>query len=228
MVEDLQEFHTNQTEKMEQTLEKSSLIGILRRNSKILLVGLAIIIVLESIWAISYIKSSQTIKLPIVTKLSQKPKEKIASLTLKPQTVQTSIGQSFEISIVADMSNRTVNGIDAVIKYDGQMLELTDNSDELPGIQAVTGDLFQTLLVNSADPVEGKITLTGSRISTTQEPIKGTGTFARITFSPKQAGNTVVEILFDPDKTNLSNITEAKTSKNILTHTSNAQITIAQ
>lgn len=221
MVEDLQEFRINKPLNMETPKH-------IIKHKKLVLVCLAIVIVIESLWAVSYIKSTNMIKLPLITQLIQIPKEKIASLSLEPVSLQTQVGSQFEVSVNVDMKDRTVNGIDAVIKYNPQMLEVVDSDNETAGTQAQTGTIFKTLLVNQADPIDGKIVLTGSRISTSQEPIKGTGTFAKISFIAKQAGNTNLEILFDSKKTNLSNVTESKTSKNILTDIENAQITISQ
>lgn len=221
MVEDLQEFRTNNPPNMEAPKH-------VIKHKKLVLICLATVIFIESLWAVSYIKSTNMIKLPVIPNLIQKPKEKIASLSLAPASLQTQVGQQFEISVNVDMKDRTVNGIDTVIKYDSQMLEVVDSDNETTGTQAQTGTIFKTLLVNQADPIDGKIVLTGSRISTSQEPIKGAGNFAKISFIAKQAGNTSVEILFDSQKTNLSNVTESKTSKNILTDIENAQITISQ
>lgn len=221
MINDLQEFRIKKEENME--VPKHVI-----KHKKLVLLCLAIVILIESFWAFSYIKSANMIKLPLITQLMEKPKEKIASMSLTPSNIQAKVGENFEISVDVDMLNRTVNGIDAVIKYDPQMLEVVDADNDASGTQVSTGTIFNTLLINSVDPLEGKIFVTGSRISTTDEPVNGVGTIAKISLVSLQAGNTTLEILYDPQKSNLSNVTESKTSKNILTHINNVQITISQ
>lgn len=196
------------------------------RSKKIILVVLAILLVLESLWAISFIKGSK--KITSQTAVPEKPKEKIASITLEPASIETKIGQQFIVKVNVDTNNRTVNGVDAVIDYDPEFLEVVDQDDQTPGVQAKAGDLFNKLLVNDVNPVDGMINLTASIISPDAKPVSGKGTLASITFVPKQEGATRLITIFDYTKTNTSNVMEAKTSKSILTNVSDATIKIGK
>ncbi len=166
-----------------------------------------------------FTKNKKVVLLCLATNIPLQSKEKIASMSLTPQIVSSTVGQEFKLDINVDTNNRKINGIDVVLLYDPQMLT---------AINSNTGTLFTTLLVNDIDPVAGKIVITASRISTAEEPVLGIGVLATTTFVPKKGGVSEVTILADPNSTNTSNVTETKTSKNILTHTSNAQITISQ
>lgn len=198
------------------------------RGKKIILIVLAIFLVLESLWAISFIKGTAKTTPTSKTTTPEKPKQKIASITLDPASTETKIGQQFIVKVNVDTNNRTVNGVDAVIDYDPEFLEVVDQDDQTPGVQAKAGDLFDKLLVNDVNPVDGMINLTASIISPDAKPVSGKGTLASITFVPKQEGATRLVTVFDYTKTNTSNVMEAKTSKNILTNVSDATIKISK
>lgn len=195
------------------------------KNKKIILVVLAILLVLESLWAISFIKGT-TKTTTSKTTTPEKPKQKIASITLDPANSETKVGQELTVKINVDTNNREVNGVDAVIKYDPQFLEVVDSENQTPSIQVQNGGLFDTLLINDVNPVEGTINITASRISPDQKPVSGKGTLALVTFIAKQEGATRLVTVFDYTKTNTSNVMEAKTSNNILTTVSDASVKI--
>lgn len=191
-------------------------------NKKVLLIVLGVILVLEVIWASSFIKSSKkvqtTTQMPTATSTISLPKEKIASLSLEPATTSIKIGEQVSLSINVDTNGRSVDGIDTVLTYDPLYLEAV--------VPVANGDLFNSLLVNDVDAQNGKITLTGSRISLSSNPVTSQGTFATLTFTARKEGKTEVKFIFDPTKTNTSNVTESKTSSNILTTTNDATIQI--
>lgn len=209
------------------------MIGIMiYKYKKYFLPALIVVLVLEGIWAVIYIKSAKITTNPAtVRKISPTPVkilEKIGSLSLDPVKIETKVTEQFTVKIIADTNGRELNGIDAQILYDPKMLTVVDSDNQTPGVQAENGELFNSLLINSADPVEGKINLTGSRLSKATKTISGKGTFALISFIAQKAGTTKIKINFDPGKTNTSNMAESGTSKNILTNVSDCEIQISQ
>lgn len=200
---------------------------IIKKRS--IFIVLVVVLILESLWAVSYIQSAKkTINIPLITDTlkNQLPKEKIASMSLEPSTIETKVNTEFSVKINIDTNKREVNGIDALISYDPAFLTVSDSNNQTAGVQAENGDLFSSLIINSVDPLKGKINLTASRLSKAVNPVSGTGTLAALTFIAKKTGSTLLTIVFDPEKTNTSNIVEANTSKNILTTVTNAKIEI--
>lgn len=213
----------NQTTQLEsQTDMESPPASFLAKNKKIILLVLALILVVESIWAISFIRSTKKTVQP------GKPRVKIASLSLEPNLTEAVVSQEFTVYVQVDTTSREINGIDSIILYDPEFLEVVDSDNQTPGTQVTPGDLFGNLLVNETDPTVGKIVLTASRLSKNTEASSGKGTVALITFIPKRSGETDLTILFDPERTDTSNVTEAKTSNNILTTVADAKVKISQ
>lgn len=138
-------------------------------------------------------------------------------MSVDPSEVTVTVESQFTSSISVDLAGREVNGMDAIIKYDPQLLEV---------LESASGDLFENLLVNEIDTENGTISITASRLSKDSPPISVNGILSVITFQALQPGITTVDIVFDPQTTSTSNVTEAGTSDNILTTVHNAQVTI--
>ncbi len=153
------------------------------------------------------------------TLLTTPNKEKIATLWLEPKEVVIKKGTSFELSINVDTNDRMVNGIDAMIGYDPQFFDVLGKAEN--------GDLFENLLINDVNQL-GRINLTASRLSKDEAPILGKGILAKIKLMAKKKGQPTVSFIFDPQKTNTSNVIESVTSKNILTHVENSNVKIEE
>lgn len=190
--------------------------GFFTRKKTVIFILLAIILVVEAVWAFRFLSSQG--KGPIESITSVIPQETIATMSIDPSQVTVAVGSQFTSSISVDVARREVNGMDAVIKYDSQFLEV---------VESANGDLFENLLVNEIDSDNGTISITASRLSPETPPININGILAVINFQALTAGSTQIEIVFDPNQTSNSNVTEAVTSDNILTTVSNAQVTIA-
>lgn len=186
------------------------------RKRTLILIVLAMILVIEAVWAFRFLSSQG--KGPIESITSVIPPETIATMSIDPSEVTVSQGSQFTSSISVDLGGREVNGMDAIIKYDPQFLEV---------VESTNGDLFENLLVNEIDSENSTISITASRLSPETPPININGILAVINFQAISPGNTQIEIIFDKNQTNTSNVTEAVTSDNILTTVSNAQVTIA-
>ena len=205
------------------TVNQGSGNGFFTRKKTIILIVLAIFLVIESIWAFNFLSSRSDRE---NTQIRLIPEQSIASLTLNPQNVSIGVGEQFTTVVSANLGGREVNGIDAVINYDPQLIEVIDSDILTPGIQIANGDLFSTLLFNEIDVETGTITITASRISPGIPPLTVNGILAAITFQALSPGQAEIQFEFDPTTTSTSNVTEAKTSENILTTVSNATITI--
>lgn len=198
--------------------------GFFTKKRSLILIVLALILVIEAIWAFRFLSSQG--KNPIENITSIVPKENIARLSIEPQSVTTTVGEQFTVSVSADLAGREINGLDAIIQYDPTYLEVVDSNLETDGIQVENGDMFDSLLYNNVDNQAGIISVTASRISPETPPVSVNGILSVISFQALKQGNTKIEFVFDPTTTSTSNVTEAKTSENILTTVSNADVIV--
>ncbi len=198
----------------------------LLKNKKLLIVLLVLVLSVESLWAVGFIrKNNKTINFSPAKLL---PKKDMGRLSLTPGRIETKSGEQFSLGVIVDPKNYQINGVDAVIQYDPNVLTVVDADNQKPQVQVAQGDLFPTLLINSVDPLEGIITLTASRLSKDTPAINTSGSLANITFISQISGTTQVRILFDPNTSSTSNIMQADTSNNILTDVDHATIQITQ
>lgn len=211
--------------------------SFVRRNIKKLLLIFAVVLLLESLWAINFINSSKTAsnsaliqpEIPENEAATKQPDLiPIATMYLDPGTNTVNLNNEFEIAVVINTADRKINGADSIITYDPTTLTVVDGYIDIPAVQVKPGNIYNSLLINSVDPLAGKITLTGSRLSKDTPPFQGIGNFAIIRFKAIQVGSSEVSLVFDPTIAKTSSVVEAETSANILTGTGNATIQITQ
>jgi len=96
-------------------------------------------------------------------------------------------------------------GIQYVIRFDPNIIEVVDANPALDGIQIYPAEVFEGKNVfqqaNSADNAAGVITYTVTMISPQDEPFFGSGSLGRIVFRPKGQGASLVS--FDVDRSHL-------------------------
>lgn len=201
--------------------------GFFTRKKTIILIVLGVILAIEALWAFNVLSSKKSPGTTTLSLIPELPSKQIAVLSVEPIAVNTLVGEQFTQVISVDLGEREVNGIDAVILFDPNLLQVVDSDVETPGIQTANGDLFPSLLFNDVDNQEGVVTITASRISPETPVLSVNGILAAITFEAINPGETSIEIVSDTSSTSTSNVTEAKTSENILTTVVNATITIA-
>lgn len=107
-------------------------------------------------------------------------------------------GEEFTVDIMANTNNEAVTGIDLIIQFDTEFLEVVDQDSSEDGIQieVTPGDL-QTL-VNTADNSTGEIMVNAwDRKKTLQS---GTDeTIGTITFKTIKKGTANIDVLFEND-----------------------------
>lgn len=213
--------------------------NFIKRNIKKIFIILIAVLLLESLWAINFVNSSRTAGNSGNSSQSNSFDSSIgtrepgaltpiATMYLDPDANTVSIENEFELAVVINTGDRQINGADSVIGYDPNMLTVIDGYAEVPGIQVKPGSIYNSLLINSVDPVEGKINLTGSRLSKSTPAYQGTGNFAIIRFKAINTGSTEINLILDPTIAKTSSVVEAETSANILTGTGNATIQITE
>ena len=133
------------------------------------------------------------------------------NLSLLPASINTEIGQTFNLSVAIDTAANTVTAADIYVTYDPQVVEAQsiDPGSFLPVV----------LLPAATDNTIGKASITLG--SSPTEPKQGTGTLATITFKALTAGTA--NITFSA-QTQAAGVGE---QGNVLTGTNPATVVIA-
>lgn len=144
------------------------------------------------------------------TKAAEQPG--IVSLSPSSGDYPFSSGSSYQVGIIVNSAERSLDGADIIIRFDPTKVQVE-------GTKITTGNLFEDYIVNSVDNVRGQIKV--GAVTFTSKPVAGLlGTFR---FTPLAKG--VVEFTFDfaPGATTETNLAESKTARDILGKVENAR-----
>lgn len=110
----------------------------------------------------------------------------------------------FEVEIVLDSKQNTINGADVSLNFDPQILQIVDSNSNKVGIQVLAGEIFESPMVlqNKADNQQGIIDLSLGTLT----PFKGKGVYGLIRFKALQAGKATIN--FDHSKTKIAVLDE--------------------
>lgn len=134
-------------------------------------------------------------------------------------------GERFYVFILLNTQTNKVLAVDSVIKFDHDILEVED---------VVPYHLFRTYPESGRviDNQKGLVYLSAinydSIKKTFTSPFQNIGLFGRISFKVKKSLPTKIEFLYDPSRTDTTNIIEDKTGKNIIYNTGQLEITEIQ
>ena len=115
--------------------------------------------------------------------------------SLSPTVKETETDSNFDVTVSVDTAENSVNGADAIIEYDQNLLEVITVTEET---------FFPT--TTSVTTTAGKVEIYG--IADSNMPKSGIGTLATITFRGKSAGTAVVNFTCQSGITNDSNIND--------------------
>lgn len=171
-----------------------------KRN--ILILALVFIVLGELIWGLGYLSRP----LPFVSKILPKPRAQ-ATLALSPSLGGVKAGETFTVEIKLEAaSNVATDGVDVVLTFDQEKLE---------AVQVQEGNFYSQVALNSVDNQEGVIKFS-ALTSLDQEPVKGGGTVATITFKALKTGTAQASFDFTPASTKDSNVAQPGTPGDIL------------
>jgi len=141
-----------------------------------------------------------------------------ASLSLSPAANSSAVDAEFTVAVNLDTAGAQTAGTDFVFTFDPARLTLVDITQ---------GSLYDVYVGKTIDNTAGKGGISGLASSTTSS-FSGTGTFATLRFRGIQNGTVPVTISFAPGNPNDSNIADASTQADVLTHVVNGSYTIGQ
>jgi len=138
-----------------------------------------------------------------------------ATLSLEPQEATIKVGQTFGVGIKVEIENGEATGVEAILTYDPEFLEVLDGDKEETGIQTVEIGFFDEYLGNKVDNKEGRITVSGINMKGDRF---SQGTIGTILFKAKKKGETEVNFVFAPGEKGESDVA-APGGKDILRET---------
>lgn len=140
------------------------------------------------------------------------------SISLSPAQTNLTVGQTGAVSINYFTGNKTIQGIDVVIKYNPDILEFSPAGFFRPGT------VFSQYPISQAS---GDGTIRISAVATVAEVgFSGSGVLGTLQFTAKKTGQTKLDIVFQPDQTTDSNLVDLQTSQEILQLVQGSTITI--
>jgi len=172
---------------------------------------LIILILLELAIGFIYLNKPAK-KEKIVARLT--PKEAQTTLSLSPQSGNLKVNQIQEVKILVDAQEKILTGIDAIIKYDPEILAI----DSAP----VPGKIFPVYPILRVKEAKGEISVTATVTDPNQPLFSGPGQLASFIVRPLKEGKATLAFDFTPGKSNDSNFAEKETGNDVLEKVVNA------
>ena len=179
--------------------------------AKIIFIVLAIIIAVEAVIAVQTLFLNPAAKPPKIYSMGD------GRMILTSDKTSYDIGEKIFVSVKISTGGKSTTGSDLVLKYDQSILETTDSNIKV-------GSIYQEYPVAAVDN-NGEIIISGYSPSA-NAGFSGVGEFAVIEFKSKKAGSANLDIDFQKDETNDSNIVAIGDKNEILGEVRNLELTI--
>lgn len=128
-----------------------------------------------------------------------------ATLSLSPSSVGYAAGDFFDVNVVLDTQNTSIDGVDVrYLNYNPSLLEVQDSNSSVTGVQITAGSLMPMSNINNVDSAVGKIQFSQSSIGGSS--YNGTGNLATIRFKALSVGTASVNFDYTSGNTTDTNI----------------------
>lgn len=132
-------------------------------------------------------------------------------------------GDTIPVTIRVNTGGWTTDGTDILLKYNKDILEIEGNSPTA----FKRGSIYQEYPVINIDSQAGTVQISGIATATSEKKgFNGIDVFGILNFKAKQSGNAKIEIEFQKDNTEDSNIIETSSSRDILEEVTNLELKI--
>lgn len=144
--------------------------------------------------------------IPTITVVPTIEKNYAGVMGIYPEKNKVKVGGIFDLSVTASTSKGNIAGADAIINFSPEYLNIESIEE---------GELFDLYPLKKIDNEKGIVKVTGFGAQENYQ-LNQEIDFFSMKLRAKKAGTTQIAINFQKDKTNLSNVVEAGTSRNIL------------
>ena len=142
-------------------------------------------------------------------------------MSLIPSKDSYKVGDTVPVAIRISTGGRATVGTDLLLKFDPSFLEAQSQTNFL------RGQIYKDYPIISIDNKSGTVKVSGVD-SPGESGFAGIGILGEMIFTAKKEGKTTLQIQSKPGATNLSNIIENGTAKNILSQVYNLDVNISQ
>ena len=194
----------------------------LEKKEKIVSVIL-IVLIIAGIFYLAYTYTTTTKQ---VTDQEKSQPANVVGLSLTPASGSYKVDQEFDVKIMVNTGGISIDGVDAILQYDPNVLQVVDKNEKLTGTQIATTELFPIYLGNKVE--SGTISISGL-IQPGTEGFKNNSaqSMAVVTFKVLTAApSTAVNFDFTPGSKNDSNMAESGDAKEVLAQVGNGSYVI--
>lgn len=190
-------------------------------SKKVILFIFFLVLFVELVWVMAYfVKKTRPQTQFIGSGVSTSTTSFAFTLSLDPPRKSVKVGETFSVTIMVDAGGKKLSGVDAVLFYDANKV--------VPEGKIIPGTLFPSYPLQKISTSAGKISITGTMTSNSQQPFTGKGIFATLNFKAMSAGEALFAFDFMRGSTIDSNFVEFSSGKDLLESVSNGRYTISR
>lgn len=151
-----------------------------------------------------------------------------ARLALTKEANTVKVGEEFTVDVLLSTGTDATSGVDTVLRYDPNIIEVVDADTAASGIQIKAGSLFDFVPFNSTTLATGVISFSASQQPTSKPVTVSEGKLATVTFKAKAAGKSDVSFEFTPGLLSDSNVVKPSDGRDLLSSVGNATVTVSR
>lgn len=149
-----------------------------------------------------------------------------AKLSLDPSQSNLKVGDQVKVNVMVSTGNDATSGVDVVLHYNPNILEVVDADAATPGIQIMPGKLFDFQPANDVTLALGTINFSASQQPVSKPVQVSNGVLATITFQAKSTGSTPLQFDFQSGLLSDSNVIKANDGRDLLNRAVNGTIVV--
>jgi hypothetical protein len=151
-----------------------------------------------------------------------------ARLFATPKEKAVKVGDQFSVDLMLSTGSDSTSGVDAVVRYDADLLEIVDADSAATGIQIAPGALFDFTPLNEVIQATGSINFSASQQPTNNAVTTTDGKLATVTFKAKAAGKATLRYTFTPGDLSDSNVIKPTDGRDLLNVVEEATINVSR
>lgn len=185
-----------------------------RHRMRLLFILLGVLLIVE------LVHSARLLMQPLPKKATPRPLSLGRILLTTPNNpTHLGLGQSVSVEVRVSTGGHNIDGMDLSLGFDPRSLQATSSG-------VLEGNMFRQYPQVKVDNHSGSVSISG--ISSPQgSGFNGIGTFAIIRFKAMKLGATALKVNYSPNASNLTNLVESATAKNVLASGASLQLNVA-
>lgn len=138
------------------------------------------------------------------------------------------VGQTVAVPVVLSTGGDATSGVDLVLTYDPELVEIVDGDTATAGTQIAASKLFELVQMNAIDTARGEIRFSAGQQPMGQPVTVNNQVIATITLKGKQSGTTTIELDHTAGALSDTNVIKANDGRDLLNAVQFGTVTVAQ